>query len=314
MPDVFDSTDSTKHDTFVFQCAMYLASCPHNFPDKESKITFILSYLKGIPLNWFQGEMNQAIATTGVMPAWFMTYMTFLAELKHLFGPQDPVLDATNALEGLKYKDLTKAVRYTIKFNRHAHRTGWNDTALTRQYYKALPDHIKDDIAHVGKPVGLRPMQDLVATLDQRYWERQSEISRDKRSTATPNPSSQSKTTSTDTRTDTRTNNMNATALKLNNNNQSKNKDQKKAAPAANTSNSGNKANNISDLLGPDGKLKPEERQRRMDNNLCLHCGKPGHMVNNCPVTSKAKPKGHAATVAPTPSTATPAATGLGKA
>ena len=39
----------------------------------------------------------------------------------------------------------------------------------------------------------------------------------------------------------------------------------------------------ISDLLGADGKLKPEERQRCLDNVLCLYCGKPGHMVNDCP-------------------------------
>ena len=98
-----------------------------------------------------------------------------------------------------------------------------------------------------------------------------------------------------------------------NNPNQSKNKDQKKPAPAANNSGSGNKTNNISDLLGPNGKLKPKERQHRMANNLCLRCGKPGHTVNNCTVTSKAKPKDRMATVTSTSSSATPAATGSGK-
>ena len=315
VPDVFDGTDPSKHDTFVFQCAMYLAACPHNFPDEESKVAFVLSYLKGVPLDWFQGEMSQAITTTGILPAWFTTYATFLTELKRLFGPRDPVMDATNALEGLKYKDSTKAVRYTIEFNRHAHRTGWNDTALARQYYKGLPDRLKDEIARIGKPAGLRPLQDLVATLDQRYWERQSEISRDKRSTATPNSPSQTKSTSTDNHNDSRTGNTNASSSKStpNNPNQSKNKDQRKPAPAANNSGSGNKTNNISDLLGPDGKLKPEERQRRMTNNLCLRCGKPGHTVNNCTVTSKAKSKGRAATVASTSSSAAPVAAGSGK-
>jgi len=42
--------------------------------------------------------------------------------------------------------------------------------------------------------------------------------------------------------------------------------------------------NRIADLLGPDGRLKPEERQRRMDNGLCLRCGEFGHMVSNCPL------------------------------
>jgi hypothetical protein len=211
------------------------------------------------------------------------------------------VADATNALEVLKYKDSTKAARYTIDFNRHSHRTGWNDVALSRQYYKGLPDRLKDEIARIGKPTELRPLQELVATLDQRYWERQSEISREKRSTAASN-TSQNKSTSPDNRSENRSGNPNASGSRPNTNNQqAKSKDQKKAAPAANapssSSNSGNKTNTISDLLGPDGKLKPEERQRRMDNHLCLRCGKPGHTVHNCTVTTKAKPKGRAATV-----------------
>jgi hypothetical protein len=31
------------------------------------------------------------------------------------------------------------------------------------------------------------------------------------------------------------------------------------------------------------GRLTPQERQRRMAANLCLYCGKPGHIANQCP-------------------------------
>jgi hypothetical protein len=209
----------------------------------------------------------------------------------------------------LWYKDSTKAARYTINFNRHTHRTGWNDTALARQYYKGLPNRLKDELSRIGKPSGLQPLQDLVATLDQHHWERQAEISHDKQST-NPQSTSQNKSTSSDSRNDHLNN-----AWKPNpgNNQQPKNKDQKKPQSSTNASSSGNKTNSISDVLGPDGKLKPEERQRRMDNSLCLRCGKPGHKVNECPVTLKAKPKGRTATIAST-SAATPAAPALGKA
>jgi len=54
-------------------------------------------------------------------------------------------------------------------------------------------------------------------------------------------------------------------------------------------------AQRIADLLGPDGKLKPEERQRHMDNGLCLCCGEPGHMVTDCPQNNMPGPlKGRA--------------------
>jgi hypothetical protein len=315
-PDVFDGLDPTKLDTFNFQCSLYLAACDRDFPDQESRVTFALSYLKGVPLDWFQGELTRATINGGQLPAWFTSYPTFVNDLRRLFGPRDPVNDATNALEGLRYKDSTKAARYTIEFNRHAHRTGWNDTALARQYYKCLPDRLKDEISRLGKPAGLTALQDLVGTLDQRYWERQSEISRDKRSTGNSTATtSQNKSTSSDNRNDRNNNNSNANASgSKNKDQQPRNKDQKKPQSSANTSTSGNKTNTISDLLGPDGKLKPEERQRRMDNNLCLRCGKPGHKVHDCPVVAKAKPKGRAAAVAATPSTSTPAAAASGKA
>ncbi|KAI0996629.1 hypothetical protein K3495_g11554 [Podosphaera aphanis] len=39
---------------------------------------------------------------------------------------------------------------------------------------------------------------------------------------------------------------------------------------------------NIS-ILGPDGRLTPQERQRRFDLQLCIRCGKPGHQAATCP-------------------------------
>jgi len=98
-------------------------------------------------------------------------------------------------LEQLFYNDVTKITRYTIDFNRHARRTGWNDQALAHQYYKGLPDRLKDELARIGKPVTLRGLQDLVTILDQRYWERQSELSRT--SSRSTSPSAMSDNSST---------------------------------------------------------------------------------------------------------------------
>lgn len=314
VPDVFDGSDPSKLDTFTFQCSMYILACKREFPDQESRVTFVLSYLKGNPLDWFQNELSDAINNGGEYPTWFTDYPEFVAELQRLFGPRDPVADATNAIESLKYKDSTKATRYTLDFNRHARRTGWNEQALTRQYYKGLPDRIKDEIARIGKPSELQSLQDLVSTLDQRYWERQSEISRDKRSanqTSKPQSSDNRSDHRSDNRSDHRSNDKHASGSKPTNNNNSnnqqhKNKDHSKPASSSQSSAQPNRSNTISDLLGPDGKLKPEERQRRMDKNLCLRCAKPGHLVSACPLTNKAKPKGRAANVSTASGTASP--------
>ena len=42
-------------------------------------------------------------------------------------------------------------------------------------------------------------------------------------------------------------------------------------------------APDLTGKLGKDGKLTPQERQRRLDNSLCLFCGRTRHMAKECP-------------------------------
>ena len=53
-PDMFDRSDLGKLDAFVFQCFMYIVLRGQDFLDEASKVAFMLSYLKGSALNWFQ--------------------------------------------------------------------------------------------------------------------------------------------------------------------------------------------------------------------------------------------------------------------
>lgn len=301
-PDIFDGSDPAKVQVFHFQCLMYFSARRSDFPDDQSRVTFAVTYLKGNPLDWFQSQLSDALEAGDVLPEWFDDFPAFIKELRHLFGPRDPVTDAAQFLEGLRYKDNTKAIRYTLDFNRYARQTGWNDQALTRHYYLGLPDRLKDEIARVGKPSDLQALQDLVSTIDQRFWERHNEITREKRQSSANNSSNKSSSSNnrTEQRSDTRQSTPSATAKPPDSQNQNRNKDQKKPAPSGASSSA--KPNQISDLLGPDGKLKPEERKRRMDQNLCLRCGGTGHTVQNCPHTSKTKSKGRAATTSSTPS------------
>src|SRR5260221_14029546 len=42
-------------------------------------------------------------------------------------------------------------------------------------------------------------------------------------------------------------------------------------------------------ILGPDGKLKPEECKRCQENNLCMMCRKPGHAMSACPAATRGR-------------------------
>jgi hypothetical protein len=279
-------------------------------PNNESCITFILSFLKGTSLDWFQTELNHTMTQTAEFPKWFTSYTLFLLELQHLFGLHDPVNNTMTALEALRYKDSQKAMHYTLEFNRHSRHTSWNEAALAHLYYKGLPDRLKDEISWIRKPTTLLELQDLVATLDQCYWERQAEISHNKKPSTTQPQKSNNK--SSNNRSDNRSSSTQNTNAKGGNQQQQlKNKDQKKSSSGpSNSSSSGGKATSIADILGPDGKLKPEEHQHYIDNKLCLRCSGTGHIAHDCPKPSslKPKPKAWAATIAASSSSmATPA-------
>ncbi|XP_006458357.1 hypothetical protein AGABI2DRAFT_141219 [Agaricus bisporus var. bisporus H97] len=49
-----------------------------------------------------------------------------------------------------------------------------------------------------------------------------------------------------------------------------------------NAQSSSSSSNPLANVLGKNGKLTPEERQRRKDKNLCMFCGGTGHTADNC--------------------------------
>ena len=111
----------------------------------------MLSHLKGSTLDWFQSAViHEASSVTSV--AWLSSTAEFADELRRLFGLHNPTNDAIIRLKNLRYKDSGKAVKYSLDFNCDAPRTGWNDSALYRQFYKGLPDQLKDELARIGKP------------------------------------------------------------------------------------------------------------------------------------------------------------------
>jgi Zinc knuckle len=78
---------------------------------------------------------------------------------------------------------------------------------------------------------------------------------------------------------------------KSNNSSQKKTPGNSGSSSSGNTNNNSGSSNNstnkkstldLPEKLGKDGKLTPQERQRHMDGNLCLFCGKGGHMAKDC--------------------------------
>jgi hypothetical protein len=71
VPDIFDGTDTSLLNNFIFQSSMYISARSNDFPDDKSCVTFVLSYLSGTPLDWFQTKLSHAISDVGDLPLWF---------------------------------------------------------------------------------------------------------------------------------------------------------------------------------------------------------------------------------------------------
>ncbi|KAG6329086.1 hypothetical protein ID866_10004 [Astraeus odoratus] len=113
------------------------------------KVSFALSFLKGIALAWFEPDHLDTIPSTDL--TWADDYSEFVIELTTNFGPHNPVSDAEHQLNNLSMKDGSHINKYIVEFNCLTTQVcGYGEGALHHIFYNGLPDHIKDKIAHIG--------------------------------------------------------------------------------------------------------------------------------------------------------------------
>src|SRR6266571_2123169 len=158
-PDQFDGSDTCKLHTFFVQCELNFQDCPCTFATDTMKVVFALSYLKGAALDWFEPDL--LCRPQARRSLWMDNYSEFVFELECNFGPHDPVGDAEHLLASLSMKDGQQINRYIVEFNWHASQVrGYREGALWHHFYNSLPNHIKDEISHVGKPTSLYALCD----------------------------------------------------------------------------------------------------------------------------------------------------------
>jgi Domain of unknown function (DUF4939) len=289
-PDPFDGSNTRKLQPFLVQCQLSFCNRPNTFASNEAKVTFALSYLKGTALDYFK----PALMDPDENPVWSTDYSEFTSELWTNFGPFNPEADAENELNWLWMKDNQKIAKYIVSFQQLAPRVQWGQATLWWQFYIRLPSQIKDEIAHIRKLDTLIKLHELSQGINTRYWEHHSKISHENALTSKAEKSLE-KTNKSNNKSD----------KKSDNSGQKKTPGNSSSSSSGNTNNNSGSSNNstnkksTSDLpekLGKDGKLTPQECPRRMDGNLCLFCGKGGHMAKDCTKatssTSKTKAQG----------------------
>ena len=85
-PDPFSGSDSCKLQPFLIQCNLNFRDHPDTFSSDSVKVTYILSYLKGTTLDWFEPTLS-----LDINPTWIDDYPEFVSKLKNNFGSHDPI-------------------------------------------------------------------------------------------------------------------------------------------------------------------------------------------------------------------------------
>jgi len=233
-----------------------------------------MTYLTGIALSHFEHSIELE-EDMGVVEDWSTDWQKFMKELRSHFGLPDRAGEAAERLGLLRMKPRDKIASYNVEFQRYSSQLRWGDEALAFHYYKGLPNRLQDPISsrEKGKPKRFQRLLEVATKYDARYWERdrekarvqaaEEEITSRKKKANTPSTQQSSSKPNTSANAAQAKGNTPGTFNKshLNPSNNPKSTSGGNA-PSSNASSSkpAPKKVDLSDKLGKDGKLTPEER------------------------------------------------------
>lgn len=257
-PDKFDGTRS-KLDGFLVQVDLNFRMNPSGFQHDEQKIAFVSSYLSGQALQWVTPlfTKNDLIVSN---------YPSFIDAFKKRFADPDEVRKAERKLENMT-QGKRSAAAYAAEFQLEASKTLWDDASKKSRFRAGLRDDVLDLILTIPKNQ-LETFQDFVdqaISCDDRLFERRQDRSRHLRG-AFPTESKIFAPINAHSR---------ATPAG------------KMTTPHAALSNSGYTGVAPMEIGAIHHQVTEAERQHRRENNLCLYCGQPGHIIRFCPTKPK---------------------------
>ena len=151
-PNQSDGSNQQKLQGFLLQLKLNFQAKKKSFWSKSDKVTYTLSFLKGMTLDYFEPHLRNNLDQE---PTWLNDYDEFVEELIINFGPYNQVTDANIELKQLVMKVNHKATKFFVDFYHISALLDYNNQALHQKAYLALPKRIKDELIHFDKPWNL---------------------------------------------------------------------------------------------------------------------------------------------------------------
>lgn len=270
--DVFNGSPETAHN-FINDCQLQFNVNPHNFEGLEEdrkKVGYALSFMMEGAARDFQKLQWQEYEITKRWDSW----NEFLEKFKSQFMMTDEAGTALKKLQGLKMKST--ADEYVAKFKllaREAKVT--EDTMLKALFMQGLKPSLLEWLGNrdAGVPATADELMKVIQDKDT-LWRQMHSLPIHK------NPFQWQQ------RTQSRWQNQQQY--------QNQNRDEYMGEPMEIDAIQGRggrpeQGQQIGQMRGPDGRLTPEEQDRRRRLGLCYFCAGENHMAINCPAKTRGR-------------------------
>lgn len=212
-------------------------------PTDEDKCRYMGLYMAdGSPVEWFANIKRNHAHL-------LHDFTQFVVDFRTKFS--DPNIQSTAMMKLDRLRQTGSAFQYTTKFHEICTHLKMTEETKIDRYKRGLKEAVKDALVPVfPRPTTMKAWEHLILAIDNNIFQRNNEKkhSANHHNSAVINPVHPPST-----------------------------------QPSSSTS---------TEVVPMDidavhtstfrGKLTSEERQARMKANLCLYCGKPGHVVNDC--------------------------------
>jgi hypothetical protein len=264
-PNPFDGKVASQLPEFLFQMRITFEARTSDFPTDKSKILYAASFLRGLALAYVEPYFDKRDSTP-----WMNDFALFAKELTRVFGDPDRRGNETYKLRHLKQTGSASA--YAAEFQRLACRLAWNDEALVSQFFDGLKDAVQDELIKIEYPEKLNEIIPLAIRIDNLQHHRASRRSQQAKHQTPMQRRHQPAYVTSKPRPFFPNQPAPAPAM-----------------PA--TANSGPRPMELGATRTAYPRLTEKQREYRRKNNLCMYCGEPGHVVHECPVRPKPRPR-----------------------
>ena len=157
---------------FIFQCQIYFCACKEEFREDTEKVFFVISYLWGVALDYFELFINKSDPYQNF--DFLEDWTVFIQKLLNIFGSYLPEDDDKDTIVSIPFPNDGRAVNYFIQFAKYQNCIHWDDCSLQKVVKDTLPTHIRDELHFSHKNIfSFEGLKRAVMRIDNDYWRRQ---------------------------------------------------------------------------------------------------------------------------------------------